>query len=618
MGGTTVGDAVHNGSGLGGALFVLDGNLTVSGSTFSGNSGAQGAKSVYFHSPTSVTLNAATNTTLAGTTGPISITSTAINDTDSMIFNTDTNNTATTSISGTTGVTKLGAGILKFAASNTYAGPTLVSTGTLQLGASQIIPDGAGKGDVTVNGTFDLNTFSETINGLAGGSGGVVDTVAGGTPTLTVGNSTAPFSGLIKNTLGLLTLIKTGSGTETLTGVNTFGGKTTIAAGAISVNNVNATATGDQALGKNADLDLGVAATSSGQLMYTGAAGTLAKNINALGNGSDTVQNSGTGLLTLSGILTKTGTVLTLKGGANGITVSGVIQGNTGLPNSDLIIDGGITTLTNANTYDGPTSIIDGGTLNANVTDALPTANGRSAVSLDQSGTGSSKLALGASQSIASLTAAASSTVDLNGNLLTVGAPTGSTTFAGVISHATGSLTKDGGSTQVLSGANTYGGATLIGSGVLALSGSGSIGNSSSIEIGSTADFDLTGVATSYSMLASQPITFDIDPTGAGSSGLLDASGKILNIANGDVLFNLLNPLDDPFYVLAKYGTLSGAQFLSVTAPAGYTINYAYAGGTEIALVQSVSSVPEPGTFALAVLGLVGLGLIARRRARTR
>lgn len=50
-----------------------------------------------------------------------------------------------------------------------------------------------------------------------------------------------------------------------------------------------------------------------------------------------------------------------------------------------------------ANTYNGPTSRVNGDTLAANVTDALPTANGRTAVSMDQSGSGSSTLTLGAS-----------------------------------------------------------------------------------------------------------------------------------------------------------------------------------------------------------------------------
>jgi|GEM_PF-5684855 len=120
---------------------------------------------------------------------------------------------------------------------NSYGGDTIVGTGRLRLGASNVIPDGAGKGNVTVTGTFDLNTFSETINGLSGA--GTVDNVAGaGSPVLTVGgnNATASFSGVIKNTTGTLNLTKTGTGTQTLTGTSTYTGATTVNSGALLLN----------------------------------------------------------------------------------------------------------------------------------------------------------------------------------------------------------------------------------------------------------------------------------------------------------------------------------------------------------------------------------------------
>ena len=88
---------------------------------------------------------------------------------------------------------------------------------------------------MTNNGTLDLNTFSDTINGLSGA--GFVDTVAGGAPTLTVGagNAGSAFSGVIKNTAGTLSLAKTGSGAFVLSGSNTYTGPTTIANGTLLV-----------------------------------------------------------------------------------------------------------------------------------------------------------------------------------------------------------------------------------------------------------------------------------------------------------------------------------------------------------------------------------------------
>jgi autotransporter-associated beta strand protein len=112
-------------------------------------------------------------------------------------------------------------------------------------------------------------------------------------------------------------------------------------------------------------LNLGVAGISSGVVQYTGASGTLSKNVFALGNGSDTIQNAGSGLLTLSGTLTKNGTVLRLWGGAQGITVTGVITGTS--PNSDLAIQNGLTTLAGSSTFSGGT-LLDAGTLLVNGT----------------------------------------------------------------------------------------------------------------------------------------------------------------------------------------------------------------------------------------------------------
>ena len=114
---------------------------------------------------------------------------------------------------------------------------TTISAGTLQLGAANVIPNGAGKGDVTVTGTLDLNAFSDTVNGLNGA--GTVDNSAAGTPTLTIGNNNvaSTFSGVIKNTAGSLAITKIGTGTLTLSGANTYSGPTTLSAGTLLITN---------------------------------------------------------------------------------------------------------------------------------------------------------------------------------------------------------------------------------------------------------------------------------------------------------------------------------------------------------------------------------------------
>jgi autotransporter-associated beta strand protein len=377
----------------------------------------------------------------------------------------------TGAISGNSGLTVTSSGSASITltlnnagTANSYAGNTTISTAnaTLALGRADQISNGAGKGNLIItSGTFKMGGFSETINGLSGN--GTVDGVSG-TPTLTIGDNdaTSTFSGVIKNTAGTLALTKIGNGTLTLSGANTFSGSTAISAGNLSISSVSS-------LGSTSGINLSNAAA----LVYTGGAASLDRAI-TITTGTGTIRNSGSGLLTLSGGLTKNGTTLTLAGGSSGITVSGVISGSSA--NSDLTVDGGTVNLTNTNTYNGPTTIINSGTLNANAVGALPTST-LSAVTIN----GSSTLALGASQSVASLSSTAGSSVTLGSNTLTINGSS-TTTYSGAIS-GTGNLVKNGSGTQTLAGASTYTGATTVNSGTLTAAAANALGNSTVINV---------------------------------------------------------------------------------------------------------------------------------------
>jgi len=137
-------------------------------------------------------------------------------------------------INTTTGtLTKSSSGTWTLSGANTYTGTTTISAGTLKLGAAGVIPDASA---VTVTGTLDMNTFSETVGSIAGA--GTIDNVVGaGTPTLTSGGdgTSTTFSGVIQNTTGTLGLSKAGAGTLTLSGANTYTGTTTISAGTLQL-----------------------------------------------------------------------------------------------------------------------------------------------------------------------------------------------------------------------------------------------------------------------------------------------------------------------------------------------------------------------------------------------
>ena len=123
------------------------------------------------------------------------------------------------------------------ASPNNYRGNTTIDAfNTLVLGSANQVPKGSAAGDLVDNGTFNLDGFSETINGLSGGG-----TVNGGSgmPTLTVGdnNASSTFSGTIENNTGALALTKIGSGTLVLSGTNSYTGGTYVEQGTLYVQN---------------------------------------------------------------------------------------------------------------------------------------------------------------------------------------------------------------------------------------------------------------------------------------------------------------------------------------------------------------------------------------------
>lgn len=236
-------------------------------------------------------------------------------------------------IGGTASLTKMGTGTLVISNFNTYIGGTVVSNGTIQLGTNNAL---SGNSDVTVSNSasVDLNSWSAAIGALGGG--GTVDTIAGGTPTLTVGNNgdSGTFSGTIKNTGGTLALIKGNTGTQTLSGANTYAGATTINGGTLRVANPNALGSGASAVTINSGTTLDVSS---------------AENIASLA-GSGTVANNSTS--TTNQVNVKATSTF------NGNIVDG--SGGGGL---SLLVSGGVFEFTAPSTYSGGTIVASGATL---------------------------------------------------------------------------------------------------------------------------------------------------------------------------------------------------------------------------------------------------------------
>ncbi len=421
-------------------------------------------------------------------------------------------------------------------------------------------------------------------------------------------------------------LTKAGAGTLVLSGANSFSGPVTVSGGALSTNNVASLGTGTQ-------VNIG----SGSALQYTGTTATITQDITVT-SGTGTIANTGGGALTLSGTLNKNGTVLTLTGGV--INANGAITGSSA--GSDLVVDAATVNENAANSYNGPTYIRNGGTLNANVANALPTTNGRTAVILDDTGSGSSKLALGADQSAASVSGATSSTVDLVGHTLTVGDTSGTTTYNGVITSSSGGiLVKDGGSTLVLTGASTYSGGTQINAGTLSVTNtSGSATGSSSVVVSSGGTLNGTGTVGSVSVASGGTIAPGLDIGTLNINGTLDlVSGSHLDYSLGSVS-SLLNVSGMLNYTGGGAAIFDIANTGSMTSNTDYTlINYASESGLSLAnlsfgstpsvfsghfvigansLTLHVDTVPEPSRALLGALGLAFITLRRRRRVRTK
>ena len=198
--------------------------------------------------------------------------------------------------------------------------------------------------------------------------------------------------------------------------------------------------------------------------------------------------------------------------------------------------------------------------------------------------------------------------INNNGNRLTV---TGSanTTLAGAISGA-GALLKTGSGILIVSGNNTYSGATTVAAGKLlvngthtggdrytvlsgaTLGGGGSTTAPVTVDAGAFLDPALGGTLGVGSATLNGTLDISIDESTEGVVSVLDDADVLdISSATSSVDFDVVGSLTQQAYVFATYGSLIGSGFANVLdLPSGYTIDYSYQGQQEIALV----AVPEP------------------------
>ncbi len=145
---------------------------------------------------------------------------------------------ATAVWSGTADVTISGGRVTHDGVANTWTGNlTINAASTFQPGNAATLSSAS---SVTANGTLQLNNVAQTINSL-NGSGTVQNIVGANTLTIGGGNGGGNFSGTLQNGSGALSIIKAGTGTQTLSGtVGTFTGSVGVSNGTLVLNRTGA------------------------------------------------------------------------------------------------------------------------------------------------------------------------------------------------------------------------------------------------------------------------------------------------------------------------------------------------------------------------------------------
>ncbi len=499
------------------------------------------------------------------------------------------NRTVSDVIAGSRPFVKTGGNVLTLTGASTFAGPTTIAGGMVELGVAQ---DGTTSGPLGASGEI---TFAG--GGLRYSAVNQADyssrfsTAAGQAYAVDTNGEDVTWAADLASSGG--SLVKTGAGRLSLTGSNSYTGSTTLSGGTLQIGAGGTTGSiaGSVVLSNSA----GLVFNRSDALTYAGAI-----------SGTGSFTKTGAGTLTLSGSNSYIGTT-TVAGGTL------VIATTTALPAATFTLDGGtIVNSTGSSNFGkaggvaaisiGPaggvlrsdtrlymSGVISGAASTASLRYGRASGTGTELVVISAANTyaGGTALESGLSVVVDNNSAFGTGTLELTGalirsrtiahslsNTVTISADTQfnaspsqpNLTFTGAVTlagnsrtlrvdsvHTSGpsvgqpgviftnsigdggngyGITKIGAGVLELGGANTFGGATIVSAGTLRLTDAAAVGGSSGLSLASGASLDLSALISGLTLGTGQSLG------GAGSilGDLVFGDGSKLVFSTTDTL----------------------------------------------------------------------------------
>lgn len=459
-------------------------------------------------------------------------------------------------------------------------------------GSTEAIAQGGATGDLIVMGsTATGNTLS--IGGNAGVGAGRLNMILAASGNFNVVNSGATLS-ISSQISGAFSLTKTGAGTLTLSGANSFsGGSFTLSSGTLNLGSATA-------LGSSANTFV----INDGVFDNTSGTALTLSNYKQTWNGNFTFTGSnnlvmGTGVISL-GTAAGTSRTVTVSGGtlaangiiSNGTTATGIVKEGAG-----TLSLGGVNTFTGGvliknGTLMGATSTAFGtaaGTITLGDTGGTTSASlmgtGLNTITVANpivvaSGSTGNTLTIGTGNAGAANTAF-SGTVSLGHNLVMTNAGTNLTTLSGVVSEVGGprSITVNAGIGSVLlSNTNTFTGGVILNSGRLEV-GTNGTGPGVLTIAGGLLD-TLSTSSSSAATLNNSSYVWNADVVTGGSTPLTFATGNVVLSASRTVTTQVITAA--PLTINGVIG--DGGSGYSLTKAGTGTLNLAgnstYSGST--------------------------------------